>query len=460
MSSRRPDPGENPNVPTPPQRSNLNDMPHDRGIRVLIVLNLLLVVMIPTVIVAWIVSVSNLPLPWRLASAAACATALLSGPTWMLTRRSESSGWAIPAWMLLGVTAGLGATAASASGAMANAPTPKEGTTALVTAAVVFAFFGLFMPIAAAFAIDGLRHQTATIDAADTEARVARIVTDAETARAKARQSAEERIREHEAAALAAIGGDHAAQMLRIRDDHAAQMLRIRQAAEVEHDRRFREIEEHYRQRLNVELARATACDECARRDRLLAGRGSDAAYVYVIMHEQYAAVKVGISTRASRTSRIRSHMDHNWTVVGVIERLTRCQARGVERATIAWMRALSSPALISEQMPQGGHTETAAADLPPGETVGPGEGTRHPARRSAPATGHVSPCDAVKCQVGLSGRRRGPTQLLLISALEDGTEVKLGVFLSNSKTRHGKLSAGKLAALATLGLEWTVRIG
>ncbi|WP_186568697.1 hypothetical protein [Streptomyces sp. T12] len=43
-----------------------------------------------------------------------------------------------------------------------------------------------------------------------------------------------------------------------------AQMLRIRQAAEAEHDRRLRTIEEEYRQRLNVEPAHATACEECA----------------------------------------------------------------------------------------------------------------------------------------------------------------------------------------------------
>ncbi|MFD9502481.1 hypothetical protein [Streptomyces sp. NPDC060035] len=289
-------------MPTPPQWSNLNDLPRDRGIRVVIALSLLLVFMIPVVRVVSIVSVSNLPLPWRLASGAACGAALLSGPAWMLTRRREAPGWATLAWTVLGVTAGLGAAAVSATGYVANAPTPREGTAALVTAAVLFAFFGLFMPIAAAFAIDGLRHRTATIDAADTEARVARIVTDAETAHADARQVAEEEVRGHEAA-LAAIG-----------DDHAAQMLRVRQAAEVAHDRRLREIEEDYRQRLNVELARATACEECARRDRLWAGRGSDAAYVYVITHEQDAAVKVGISTRASRASRLRSHTDRNWT--------------------------------------------------------------------------------------------------------------------------------------------------
>lgn len=41
------------------------------------------------------------------------------------------------------------------------------------------------------------------------------------------------------------------------------------------------------------------------------------------------------------------------------------------------------------------------------------------------------------------------------VERLGDGTEVKLGVFLSNSKSRRGKLTADKLAALAGLGLEW-----
>lgn len=41
------------------------------------------------------------------------------------------------------------------------------------------------------------------------------------------------------------------------------------------------------------------------------------------------------------------------------------------------------------------------------------------------------------------------------VEALPDGSEVKLGVFLSNSKTRRAKLTADKLAALAALGLEW-----
>ncbi|MFE5626773.1 hypothetical protein ACFQ8S_32490 [Streptomyces virginiae] len=38
---------------------------------------------------------------------------------------------------------------------------------------------------------------------------------------------------------------------------------------------------------------------------------------------------------------------------------------------------------------------------------------------------------------------------------LEDGAEVKLGAFLSNTNTRRAKLTADKLQALAALGLPW-----
>ncbi|MFH9821502.1 hypothetical protein [Streptomyces sp. NPDC017230] len=41
------------------------------------------------------------------------------------------------------------------------------------------------------------------------------------------------------------------------------------------------------------------------------------------------------------------------------------------------------------------------------------------------------------------------------VERLEDGTEVRLGVFLSNSKSRRAGLDTDKLAALAALGLEW-----
>ncbi|MFF2654314.1 hypothetical protein [Streptomyces sp. NPDC058045] len=42
-----------------------------------------------------------------------------------------------------------------------------------------------------------------------------------------------------------------------------------------------------------------------------------------------------------------------------------------------------------------------------------------------------------------------------LVETLEDGSEVKLGVWLSNTKSRRAKLTEDKLATLAELGLEW-----
>jgi hypothetical protein len=41
------------------------------------------------------------------------------------------------------------------------------------------------------------------------------------------------------------------------------------------------------------------------------------------------------------------------------------------------------------------------------------------------------------------------------IERLEDGTKVKLGVFLSNTKSRRAKLTTDKLQQLANLGLDW-----
>ncbi len=41
------------------------------------------------------------------------------------------------------------------------------------------------------------------------------------------------------------------------------------------------------------------------------------------------------------------------------------------------------------------------------------------------------------------------------VEELPDGTSVRLGVFLSNQKSRRDRLSDDQLAALAELGVEW-----
>ncbi|MFE7327876.1 helicase associated domain-containing protein [Streptomyces sp. NPDC057565] len=43
------------------------------------------------------------------------------------------------------------------------------------------------------------------------------------------------------------------------------------------------------------------------------------------------------------------------------------------------------------------------------------------------------------------------------VEELPDGTTVRLGIFLSNQKTRHGELDTEQLRALARLGVEWAV---
>ncbi|WP_413777682.1 hypothetical protein [Streptomyces sp. AM8-1-1] len=42
---------------------------------------------------------------------------------------------------------------------------------------------------------------------------------------------------------------------------------------------------------------------------------------------------------------------------------------------------------------------------------------------------------------------------------MDDGTEVKLGVFLSNAKTRRAKLTTDQLQQLANHGLEWAANM-
>jgi hypothetical protein len=43
------------------------------------------------------------------------------------------------------------------------------------------------------------------------------------------------------------------------------------------------------------------------------------------------------------------------------------------------------------------------------------------------------------------------------VETLDDGTDVRLGIWLTNTKSRRAGLGAAPLAALADLGLEWAV---
>ncbi|MFE3556982.1 Helicase associated domain protein [Streptomyces sp. NPDC059193] len=79
-----------------------------------------------------------------------------------------------------------------------------------------------------------------------------------------------------------------------------------------------------------------------------------------------------------------------------------------------------------------------------------PVEPVRAPAAAVSAFERGVAALAQYKARTGSLTVPRGHVELL-----EDGLEVKLGVFLSNTKTRRAKLTADKLAALAGLGLDW-----
>ncbi|WP_436801414.1 helicase associated domain-containing protein [Streptomyces griseorubiginosus] len=82
------------------------------------------------------------------------------------------------------------------------------------------------------------------------------------------------------------------------------------------------------------------------------------------------------------------------------------------------------------------------------------------PPEQEAPAKAPKTPSGAFERGVAALAQYKDRTGSLTVprahvERLEDGTEIRLGVFLSNSKSRRAKLSADRLAALAALGLDW-----
>jgi hypothetical protein len=82
------------------------------------------------------------------------------------------------------------------------------------------------------------------------------------------------------------------------------------------------------------------------------------------------------------------------------------------------------------------------------------------PVETDVPAKPSTAPVSAFERGVAALAQYKARTGSLVVprahtERLEDGTEVRLGVFLSNSKSRRAKLSPDKLQTLAALGLDW-----
>ncbi|MFJ8475734.1 hypothetical protein [Kitasatospora sp. NPDC094011] len=107
-------------------------------------------------------------------------------------------------------------------------------------------------------------------------------------------------------------------------------------------------------------------CTHCAKRGIDLGAPG----YLYVVVHDQRLALKVGI---ANVDERLRQHESQGWRVSARWNVNITQDAREVERETLAWLRYRGIPyAFERGEMKYRGYTETASLkDVPSDELIG-----------------------------------------------------------------------------------------
>ena len=87
-------------------------------------------------------------------------------------------------------------------------------------------------------------------------------------------------------------------------------------------------------------------------------------AYFYLITNSQLNSHKVGISGHGATVNRLERHKRLGWSEYAVKDLDTGEEAYALEEQVLEWLRLeMRIPQyLISDQMPQGGHTETLDA--------------------------------------------------------------------------------------------------
>ena len=93
-------------------------------------------------------------------------------------------------------------------------------------------------------------------------------------------------------------------------------------------------------------------------------------AYLYLIFHEEYQSIKIGVSNNDSRPNRLRAHQKQGWITFKLKNFKTGESAELVETKALRWLRKEKGLGrhLTPGHMPQGGHSETVDAseiDLP-----------------------------------------------------------------------------------------------
>ena len=86
-------------------------------------------------------------------------------------------------------------------------------------------------------------------------------------------------------------------------------------------------------------------------------------AILYLMTHEEFFSIKVGITGSTSMTDRIGVHEQKGWTLVRSWSTSTGFEAEEIEGKVLSyWRDVLGAPASVQrDEMPQGGWTETAS---------------------------------------------------------------------------------------------------
>ncbi len=87
--------------------------------------------------------------------------------------------------------------------------------------------------------------------------------------------------------------------------------------------------------------------------------------YLYIMYHEVFDSIKVGISGTGSKRDRLKDHSRHNWKLYEKFNFEKGDDAYQVEQSFFRFVRVELNIAvhLVSEQMPQGGFSETISGD-------------------------------------------------------------------------------------------------
>jgi len=105
---------------------------------------------------------------------------------------------------------------------------------------------------------------------------------------------------------------------------------------------------------------RQTGCSTCAEYGITY----TEPAYLYIVQHDEYSSIKIGISNNEATPNRVRSHEIKGWAHFKSFNFATGQIAEDIENLLLAWIRNDKKLGihLSKDLMKQGGHTETIDA--------------------------------------------------------------------------------------------------